>query len=109
MSKINTYHAGLFSSYLDSLAATRDGDGSLLDDTLILFGAGMSNSNAHAPNDLPLALVSGDAAQLRGGRHLRFPLDTPVANLHLAILDKLGVPLDKLGDSTGKADLLSDI
>jgi hypothetical protein len=109
MSKINTYHAGLFSSYLDSLAATRDGDGSLLDDTLILFGAGMSNSNAHAPNDLPLALVSGDAAQLQGGRHLRFPLDTPVANLHLAILDKLGVPLDKLGDSTGKADLLSDI
>ena len=109
MSKINTYHAGLFSSYLDSLAATRDGDGSLLDDTLILFGAGMSNSNAHAPNDLPLALVSGDAAQLKGGRHLRFPLDTPVANLHLAILDKLGVPLDKLGDSTGKADLLSDI
>ena len=109
MSKINTYHAELFSSYLDSLAATRDGDGSLLDDTLILFGAGMSNSNAHAPNDLPLALVSGDAAQLQGGRHLRFPLDTPVANLHLAILDKLGVPLDKLGDSTGKADLLSDI
>jgi hypothetical protein len=109
MSKINTYHAGLFSSYLDSLAATRDGDGSLLDDTLILFGAGMSNSNAHAPNDLPLALVSGDAAQLQGGRHLRFPLDTPVANLHLAILDKVGVPLDKLGDSTGKADLLSDV
>jgi hypothetical protein len=109
MSKINTYHAGLFSSYLDSLAATRDGDGSLLDDTLILFGAGMSNSNAHAPNDLPLALVSGDAAQLKGGRHLRFPLDTPVANLHLAILDKLGVPLDKLGDSTGKADLLSEV
>jgi hypothetical protein len=109
MSKINTYHAGLFSSYLDSLAATRDGDGTLLDDTLILFGAGMSNSNAHAPNDLPLALVSGDAAQLKGGRHLRFPLDTPVANLHLAILDKLGVPLDKLGDSTGKADLLSEV
>ncbi len=65
-------------------------------DTLILFGAGMSNSNAHAPNDLPLALVGGGAGQLQGGRHLRFPLDTPVANLHLAILDKLGVPIDHL-------------
>jgi hypothetical protein len=109
MSKINIFHAGLFASYLDALDTTRDGDASLLDDTLILFGAGMSNSNAHAPNDLPLALVGGGAGQLKGGRHLRFPLDTPVANLHLAVLEKLGLPAEKLGDSTGTLDLLSDV
>jgi hypothetical protein len=79
----------------------------LFDNVMILFGAGMSNSNAHAPSDLPLALVGGGSGQLKGGRHLRFAVDTPVANLHLAILDKLGLPVDKLGDSTGKVDLLS--
>jgi hypothetical protein len=106
MSKINTFHAQTFAYYLDTLQSTPDGDGTLLDHTLILFGAGMSNSNAHAPNDLPLALVGGGAGQLKGGRHLRFSLDTPVANLHLAILDKLGVAVDRLGDSTGRLELL---
>jgi hypothetical protein len=109
MSKINTFHAQMFAYYLDRLAATPDGDGTLLDNVLILFGAGMSNSNAHAPSDLPLALVGGGAGQLTGGRHLRFAVDTPVANLHLAILDKLGMPVEKLGDSTGKVELLSDL
>jgi hypothetical protein len=109
MSTINIFHTRMFSYYLDRLAATPDGDASLLDNTLILFGAGMSNSNAHAPNDLPLVLVGGGAGQLRGGRHLRYALDTPVANLHLAILDKLGTPVEKLGDSTGRVELLSDV
>src|SRR5262245_10785071 len=97
----------MFSYYLDKLQATPDGDGTLLDNVMILFGAGMSNSNAHAPSDLPLVLAGGGAGQLKGGRHLRFAVDTPVANLHLAILDKLGLPVEKLGDSTGKVDLLS--
>jgi hypothetical protein len=99
----------MFRYYLDRLQATPDGDGSLLDNVTILFGAGMSNSNAHAPSDLPLALIGGGAGRLQGGRHLRFAVDTPVANLHLAILDKLGVPIDKLGDSTGKLELLSGV
>jgi hypothetical protein len=109
MSKINTFHAQMFAYYLDRLTATPDGDGTLLDNVTILFGAGMSNSNAHAPSDLPLVLVGGGAGQLKGGRHLRFRVDTPVANLHLSILDKLGMPVEKLGDSTGKLDLLSDL
>ena len=107
MSKINVFHTRMFSYYLDKLQATPDGDGTLLDNVMILFGAGMSNSNAHAPSDLPLVLIGGGAGQLKGGRHLRFAVDTPVANLHLAILDKLGLPVEKLGDSTGKVDLLS--
>ena len=108
MAKINVFHAELFAYYLDKLEATVDGEGSLLDDTLILFGAGMSNSNAHAPNDLPLALVGG-GGRLKGGQHLRFALDTPVANLHLAILEKVGVPVEKLGDSTGRVELLPGV
>ena len=109
MSKINIFHTQMFAYYLDKLQSTPDGDGTLLDNVLILFGAGMSNSNAHAPNDLPLVLVGGGAVPFKGGRHLRSSLDTPVANLHLAILDKLGVPVDKLGDSTGKVDLLPGV
>jgi hypothetical protein len=107
MSKINVFHTRMFSYYLDKLQATPDADGTLLDNVTILFGAGMSNSNAHAPSDLPLVLVGGGSGQLKGGRHLRFAVDTPVSNLHLAILDKLGLPVDKLGDSTGKVNLLS--
>lgn len=106
MSKINTFHTEMFAYYLDKLDAVPDGDGTLLDNLLILYGAGMSNSNAHAPNDLPLALVGGASGQLQGGRHMTFPIDTPVSNLHLSILDKLGVSIDKLGDSTGTLQLL---
>jgi hypothetical protein len=108
LSKINTYHTMMFSEYVKKLATTPDGDGTLLDHMLILYGAGMSNSNAHAPENLPLALLGGASGALKGGRHLKYSKDTPVSNLHLALLDKLGVPaVDHLGDSTGKVDLLS--
>lgn len=105
LSKINIYHTQIFAEYLKKLQATSDGDGTLLDHMIVLYGAGMSNSNAHAPDNLPLTLIGGGSGQLRGGRHLRYSKDTPVSNLHLALLDKLGIVVDSLGDSTGKLPL----
>jgi len=109
LSKINLYHAQIFSEYITKLQSTPDGDGSLLDHMLVVYGAGMSNSNAHSPENLPIALLGGAGGQLKGGRHLHYRADTPVANLHLALLDKLGIRVDALGDSTGKLELLSGI
>ena len=101
LTKINTYHTTLFASFLERLAATPDGDGSLLDHAMILYGAGMSDSNAHSPYNLPVLLAGGGAGQLHGGRHLVYPSGTPLANLHVSLLDKLGVDVDRIGDSTG--------
>ncbi len=109
LAKINTYHATLFAYYLDKLRATADGDGSLLDHLMIVYGSGMSDGNAHSPDDLPILLVGGGAGQLKGGRHLRYPGNTPLANLHVTLLDKLGVPVDGLGNSTGGLDTLSAV
>jgi hypothetical protein len=96
--KINTFHISLFAYYLDRLRSTPDGDGSLLDHMLVLYGAGMSDSNAHSPNDLPILVAGGAAGPVTGGRHLKFAKD-PLANLHLSVLDKVGVPIDKIGNS----------
>jgi hypothetical protein len=96
--KINTFHTSLFAYYLERLRATPDGDGSLLDHTLVLYGAGMSDSNAHSPNDLPILLAGGAAGPVTGGRHIKYAKD-PLANLHLSIMDKVGVPIDKIGNS----------
>ena len=81
----------LFAYLLEKLRATPDGDGSLLDHITMMYGAGMADSNRHAPVDLPLVLAGGGAGQLRGGRHIRYPSDTPLANLHLTLLDRFGV------------------
>ena len=105
MSKINRYHTTLFSEYLKKLKATPDGDGSLLDHMMILYGSGISNSNAHARDNLPLLLVGGGSGQLKGGRHLKFADKPSNANLLVAIMDKMGVPVDKVGGSTGKLQL----
>ena len=99
--KIQTYHVGLFSAFLDKMAATPDGDGSLLDHTILLFGSNMSNSNAHNHFPLPNLVVGGGSGTLRGGRHLKYPDHTPQTNLLVTVLDKAGVRMDKLGDSTG--------
>ena len=107
MSKINTYHVSLFAEFVETLRSTPDGDGSLLDHSLLLYGAGMSNSNAHAAIDLPIMLVGGAAGGLVGGRHLTYPRDTPMANLLVAIMETLDVPVEKVGRSTGKLDALS--
>ncbi len=85
----------------ESLKATPDGDGNLLDHSLILYGSGMSNSNVHNHSPLPVLVAGGAAGKLKGGRHLKYPEDTPMANLLLTILDKAGVPQERVGDSTG--------
>ena len=107
MSKINTYHVVLFAEFVEKMRSTPDGDGSLLDHSLLLYGAGMSNSNAHAPINLPIMLIGGAGGGLEGGRHITYPEDTPMANLLMAIMDALGVPMDQVGDSNGMLDVLS--
>jgi hypothetical protein len=105
MSKINRYHAELFSKYLGKLRATPDGDGSLLDHMMILYGSGISNSTRHAPENLPLLLVGGGAGRLKGGRHINFKDKPSMANLLVTIMDKMDVPVEKVGGSNGKLPL----
>ena len=81
----------------------------MLDSTLFLYGTGISDSNTHFHDDLPIALVGGKAAGIKGGRYIRYPVDTPLANLHITILEKLGVSAESLGDSTGRLDRLTDV
>ena len=102
MSKINRYHAQLFSQYLAKLRATPDGDGSLLDHMTILYGSGISNSNQHSGDNLPLLLMGGGAGRLKGGRHLAYTDKPTMANLLVTLMDKLDVPVEKLGGSTGR-------
>jgi hypothetical protein len=99
--KIDTYHVQLLTYFLQKLQATPDGDGSLLDHSLILYGGGMGNGNLHRHSDLPCLLVGKLGGQFKTGRHLSYPENTPMTNLLLTILDKAGVPMEKLGDSTG--------
>ncbi|MCY4076692.1 MAG: DUF1552 domain-containing protein [Acidobacteria bacterium] len=105
IAKINTYHIELLAYFVDKLAATPDGEGSLLDHSMVLHGSGMSNGNLHDHKNLPLVLVGGGAGQLRGGRHIKFAELTPMANLLLGLLDKAGVPAESFGDSNGRVDL----
>src|ERR1041385_4431570 len=105
MSRINRYHVELFSKYVGKLRATMDGDGSLLDHMTILYGAGISNSQAHSGNNLPLMLVGGGAGTLNGGRHVKYKDSPSNANLLLTLMDKLGVPVEKVGGSTGKLNI----
>jgi hypothetical protein len=110
LQKIKAHHAELFASYVDKLHATPDGDGSLLDHVMILFGCGMSDSNAHAGGNLPVSIVGGGSGKIKGGRHIKYPPGTPMANLLLTLLDKLDVPtVERIGDSTGRVEHLSDI
>ena len=102
MSKINRYHTQIFAGHLAKLRAARDGDGTLLDHTTILYGSGISNSNAHAGDNLPLLVVGGGAGTLKGGRHLAYSDQPSVANLLVTLMDKLDVPVEKLGGSTGR-------
>src|SRR5262249_33207544 len=108
--KIKVLHSTLAAYYLEKLAATPDGDGSLLDHMLIIYGSGMGDSNLHAPNDLAVLLAGGAAGKLRSGRHVKYPAATPLANLHLSLLDLFEVKgVDRLGDSTGRLQQLSDL
>jgi hypothetical protein len=104
--QINTLHTKMMSYYLDKLQNTPDGDGSLLDHSMIMYGAALSDANLHRYDDLSILLVAGGVNGIKGGRHLKYPARTPLTNLLLTMLDKAGVPnVEKLGDSTGKLDL----
>ncbi len=107
VTQINSYHVKMLAYYLEKLRSTPDGDGSLLDHSMVLYGSSICDGNAHTHHDRPLVLVGGAAGQLKGGRHLRYPKETPMNNLLLTILDKAKVPVpEKLGDSTGELKLL---
>jgi hypothetical protein len=103
VSKINAYHVKMFAYLLEKLRATPDGGGTLLDHMTLIYGAGIADSNSHAPVNIPFILAGGGAGSLKGGRHTHFK-DMPLANLHLTLLDQLGVHIDKIGDSTGRVD-----
>jgi hypothetical protein len=104
--KINGLHTKMLSYYLSRLKETSDGDGSLLDHSMILYGAGLSDANLHLYTDLSLLLVAGGVGGIKGGQHVRYPLRTPMTNLLLTMLDKANVPhVETLGDSTGRLDL----
>ena len=111
MSKINRYHTQLFSQYLAKLRATPDGEGTLLDHVTILYGSGISNSTRHSGDNLPLLLLGGGAGRWKGGRHLNFSDKPSIANLLVTLMDKLDVPVERLGGSTGKLplDTLSEV
>ncbi len=105
MSKINRYHTQLFSQYLAKLRATPDGDGSLLDHITIMYGSGISNSTRHSGENLPLLVVGGGSGRIKGGRHLAYTDKPTIANLLVTLMDKLDVPVERLGGSTGRLSL----
>ena len=105
--KIDVFNTSLFAYFVEKMRTTPDGDGSLLDHAMIVYGAGMSDSNAHDYRDLPILLIGGGCGKLKGGNHIRFAKDTPLANLHVTLLDKLGVHVEKIGDSSGELQQLS--
>jgi hypothetical protein len=105
VAKINAFHVSLFAYFLEKLKATADGDGSLLDHSVYMYGSGMGNPNVHDHVNLPI-LVAGGGGGLKGGRHIKYAEPTPLANLHLTLLEKAGVRLDAFADSKGKVDEL---
>jgi hypothetical protein len=109
VARINTFHTKLFAHFLERMKATSEADGSLLDNSALVYGAGMADSDSHYHHDVPILLVGGGTGQLKGGRHLRFENETPLTNLHLTLLEKLGVRVDKLGDSTGRLEVLAGV
>ncbi len=102
MAKINQFHVSLFAEYIQKLKATPEGEGSLLDNTLLLYGSGIGNPNIHDHTNLPTLVAGGQATGLKAGQFINYRKPTPLANLHLSLLDKAGVQLDSFADSTGK-------
>jgi len=106
VAKINRFHVSLFAYFLEKMKSTPEGDGSLLDHSLYLYGSGMGNPNVHDHTNLPILVAGGAAGNMQGGRHIKYDKPTPLANLHLTLLDKVGVHLDSFADSQGKVDEL---
>jgi hypothetical protein len=109
LSKINVFHMQQFAYFVEKMRSTADGDGTLLDRSMLLYGSAISDSNVHMHDNLPLVLVGGAGGRIRGGRHLVYAKGTPVTNLFLNMLDKMGVPAESIGDSTGRLEHLADV
>jgi hypothetical protein len=108
LAKINAYHVSLFAYLLQQLQATPDGDGTLLDHTTYVMGSGMGNPDIHDHRNLPIVVARGGLGGIKGGHHVTYPDQTPLANLHLTLLDGLGVRLDRFVDSTGRLGIVSE-
>ena len=108
VAKINQFHVSLFAEFLQKLQDTPEAGGSLLDHTLYLYGSGMGDSDAHDHTNLPILVAGGAAGKMRGGRHIKYDTPVPLANLHLTLLNKVGVPLETFADSNGKVETLFD-
>jgi len=106
MAKINAFHVSLFAEFVEKLKDTPEGEGTLLDNCLYLYGSGMSNPNVHDHTNLPILVAGGRSSGFKGNRHIKFDKPTPLANLHLTLMDKTGVRLEKFADSQGKVDEL---
>ena len=105
LSKINLYHVRLFARFLEKLRAAPEGDGNILDNSMIVYGSGLSDGDQHSHVDLPTVVVGSGGGRIKGGRHLRYPAYTPQNNLWISLLEKAGVPMEKYGDSTGRIEL----
>ena len=109
VTQINEYHIKQFTYLLDKLKATPDGDGTLLDHSMIVYGSALADGNAHQHNNLPTVIAGRGNGTLKPGRHVKYADETPITNLYMSMLDKMGVPVDAIGDSTGKLEGLSDL
>ena len=103
--RVNAFHTKILAYYIDKLQATRDGEGTLLDHSIISYGSGIADGNLHTNEDLPILLLGGGIGKIKGGRHIRYPKGTPVTNMFLTMLEMAGASVDKHGDSTGKLDI----
>lgn len=106
LAKINQFHVSLFADFLEKMANTPEAGGSLLDHSLYLYGSGMGDPDAHDHTDLPILVAGGAAGKMQGGRHIKYEQHTPLANLHLTLLNKVGIEMDSFADSNGSADEL---
>jgi hypothetical protein len=104
MSRINTFHVSLFAEFLEKLQAVPEGNGSLLDHSVYLYGSGMGNPSTHDHDNLPILVAGGSACGMNGGRHIKYEKATPLANLHLTLLDRVGIHFDSFADSNGKVE-----
>ncbi|MFN7934520.1 MAG: DUF1552 domain-containing protein [Bryobacteraceae bacterium] len=107
--RINRYHVEQFAGWIDKLSKTPDGDGTLLDSAMIIYGSGLADGNRHTHHDLPVLLAGGGNGKLKPGRHVKYAVETPMANLFIAMLDKMGVTAEQLGDSNGKLGYLGEL
>ena len=109
VTKINCFHLEQFAYFINKLKSTPDGEGTLLDRTMAIYGSGLSDGNQHTHNELPVLVAGKGNGALRPGRHVRYPKETPMNNLYVAMLDHMGVPPEKIGDSTGELQHLTDL